>query len=452
MEKIKKINKLSKKQDLLKDNRFLPLFITQFFGAFNDNAFKNAFLIWFTFCIVSYHGMDAAFMVNISTALFILPFFLFSATAGQLADKYEKACLTRKIKFIEIILMVLCAFCFYYNEVLGLLVILFAMGIQSTFFGPIKYSLLPDLLKSEELILANSYMEAGTFLSILLGTVAGGLIILTEFGIEIIGISLVLFSFIGYVASLFIPKTKIADENIVIGYNVWKETSQIIGFAKKNTHVWFCVLAISWFWFIGVTFLTQFPIYAKDVIQGNEELVTLFLAIFSIGIGIGSALCNRFSRGEINMKLVPMGGFGISVCIVIFYVASYVYSMEYYLDIDNMAENILMNKEIIHYKDIISFLDVGFCSYIIIISLLGVSIMSGVYIVPLYAFMQDKAEKSQISRIIAANNVINGIFMVFASLVAIMFYAFSFSVLELFMLIASINIIVSLIIKKIFKY
>lgn len=439
----------SQQCSLLKGTRFLPLFITQFFGAFNDNAFKNAFLIWFTYDIIEYKGLNSSFMVSVASGLFILPFFLFSATAGQLADKYEKAWLTQKIKLIEIFLMLLSALCFYFDNVLGLLVILFAMGVQSTFFGPIKYSLLPELLDRSELICANSYIEAGTFLSILLGTLLGGLIILTQYGVEVIGVSLIIFSIIGYIASCFIPSSKVADINLKVSYNVWKEAKNILFFSRQNKTIWQSINAISWFWFIGATFLMQFPVYTKEIIFGNEEIVTLFIAIFSIGIAIGSALCNYFVKGEISAKIVPYAGFAISIGILFFFIGSVFYIFEYESYLQDLLVSTGKNVEnfiLGDFLDIRCFLDVGISSYIIVLSLLGISVVSGLYIVPLYALMQERSEKRLISRIIAGNNIINSIFMVMASLFSVIIYSLGFEVLSIFFIIGLLNVIFSIMI------
>lgn len=448
------------KKKLLKDKRFLPLFITQFFGSFNDNAFKNAFLVWFTFTHVHYYGLDAPSMMSIAAALFILPFFLFSASAGQYADKYEKAWLTKKIKLVEILLMLLCSLFFYFQSVFGLLFILFAMGAQSTFFGPIKYSLLPEQLKSNELIQANSYIEAGTFLSILLGTIAGGVIILTESGILIVSVFLILFACIGYFASSYIPEAPIRDLQLKINYHILKETKRIIQFAKQDSVVWQSINAISWFWFVGVTFLTQFPVYTKDMIHANEQVVTLFLSIFSIGIGIGSILCNLLIKDKISTKIVPLGGIGLSLSIIFFLISSHFYLHIYDLQAVHIVESINMQDSIplinsIHLTNssplllnISAFLDIGFASYTIMLSLLSIAIMSGIYVVPLYALMQDRADKSRISRIIAANNVMNALFMVISSILGLFLFSLGFNILDLFLIIAILNFFVSIAIKK----
>lgn len=419
---------------LLKSKRFLPLFITQFLGAFNDNAFKNAFLIWFTYDVAVKTRADAGMMVSIAAGLFILPFFLFSATAGQLADKYERAWLTQKIKQVEIILMVLCAVCFYVQSIAGLLAILFMMGMQSTFFGPIKYSLLPEHLKDDELISANGLIEGGTFLSILLGTIFGGLVIRMDDGVTLLSLCVIAFAVMGWVASRSIPKTHIGDATLTIRWNIVVQTWKMIGYAQQERTVWLSIIGISWFWLVGATFLTQFPVYTKEVIGGNEHIVTLFLTLFSVGVGVGSMLCNKLLKGKINGRLVPYGSFGMSVSIIIFFFASMLYV--------NTPDGIIGVPE---------FMTSGGVAWLIIGSLLLLSVFSGIYIVPLYAIMQHRSDEKYLARIIAANNVMNALFMVVATLFAIAVFAMGFDVTELLLAIGIMNIPVFFIIRKIVK-
>lgn len=415
---------------LLKTKRFLPLFVTQFFGAFNDNAFKNAFLIWFTYDIAVKTGADSRMIVTIAAGLFILPFFLFSATAGQIADKYEKSWLTQKIKQVEIILMVLCGIFFYLQNINGLLAVLFMMGMQSTFFGPIKYSLLPEHLKDDELISGNGLIEGGTFLSILIGTIFGGLIIRTEYGLPVLSLCVIGFACIGWMASRFIPAAPIGDAKLKVSWNIWRQTWKIIGFAQQERTVWLSIIGISWFWLIGATFLTQFPVYTKEVIGGNEHIVTLFLTIFSIGVGIGSVLCNKLLKGQINARLVPYGSVGITVAIIVFVSASNMY---------------VAGADI----GVIQFVNTGSAAWLIIGSLLMLSLFSGIYIVPLYAIVQHRSDEKYLARIIAANNVMNALFMVLASLFAIGVFVVGLNVIQLLLVVGIINVPVFFVIRDI---
>tara|TARA_Y100000389_G_scaffold31944_1_gene27111 strand:+ start:1980 stop:3281 length:1302 start_codon:yes stop_codon:yes gene_type:complete len=421
---------------LLKTRRFLPLFITQFFGAFNDNAFKNAFLIWFTYDLAVKTGQDPQIIVTIAAGLFMLPFFLFSALAGQLADKFEKSKLVQRIKQVEILLMLMCFIGFYAQSLILLLTILFFMGVQSTFFGPLKYSLLPMHLKEDELISGNGLIEGGTFISILLGTIIGGLLIRTTHGIEIISLIVILFSIVGYVSSRFIPQSKYDDSNLKINFNIFSQTWKIIRYAKQEKTVWLSIVGISWFWLIGMTFLTQFPVYTKNIINGDEKIVTLFLSIFSIGIAIGSLLCNKLLKGNIDGRLVPYGSFGITVSIILFFTFGIFYNNS--LDVTSLIS-------------VTNFLFSNHYGFLISLSLLSLSIFSGIYIVPLYAIMQHRSNEKLLARIIAANNVMNALFMVLASIAAIFLFSLNLNVNEVFLVIGTMNIGVFFVIKNIVK-
>lgn len=427
---------MQKQSHILKSKRFLPLFITQFFGAFNDNVFKNAFLIWFTYDVAQRLDMNAQLMVTIASGLFILPFFLFSALAGQLADKYEKSKLVQIIKIAEILIMGFSFIGFYFENIHLLLTLMFLMGVHSTFFGPIKYSLLPEHLKDNELVSGNALIEGGTFLAILLGTIIGGIVIRRENGIEIISFAVVVFAIIGYLGSRFIPQASISDSKLKISFNLITKTWEIIKYAKKENSVWLSIIGISWFWFVGVTFLSQFPIYTKNIIKGDEFIVTLFLSIFSIGIGIGSIMCNKLLKGKIDGRLVPTGSIGISIGIIIFSTASYFY-------------NISVSSD--HLIGLSEFLISSVYSWLIVLGLLAIAIFSGIYIVPLYAIMQHLSEGKYLSRIIAANNVLNAFFMVVASLIIVVLLQLNLDILQIFLTIGILNIFVFFTIKKIVK-
>ena len=421
---------------LLKSRRFLPLFITQFFGAFNDNAFKNALLIWFTYDIAVKTGQNAQIIVTIAGGLFILPFFLFSALAGQFADKFEKSKLVQRIKQAEIILMLLCFVGFYIQSLYMLLIILFFMGVQSAFFGPLKYSLLPLHLKDDELISGNGLIEGGTFISILLGTIIGGLVIRTVYGVEIICTMVVLFAVTGYIASIFIPKSPSDDPNLKISFNIFAQTFRAVNYAGKEKTVLLSIIGISWFWLIGATFLTQFPVYTKNIIGGDEKIVTLFLSIFSIGIACGSAACNKLLKGRIDGRLVPYGSFGITISIFLFFIFTMLYS--------NTAQ---LNNII----GITDFLFGNRYGFLISLSLLLLSIFSGIYIVPLYAIMQHRSDEKYLARIIAANNIMNALFMVLSTIIIIFLFSFNFNVNQIFLIVGLTNIIIFFIIKNIVK-
>lgn len=408
---------------LLTSRRFLPLFVTQFLGAFNDNAFKNAFLIWFTYDAAAASGMNAPMMVSLAAGLFILPFLLFSALAGQVADKYEKPWLAQKIKQVEILLMLAGAVGFYYQSVHGLLAVLFLMGVHSTFFGPIKYSLLPEHLKEYELVCGNGLVEGGTFLAILLGTIFGGLVIRLPGGPDIFSVCVIAFALLGWWSSRHIPSAPVGEPNLAIGWNMIRETGNMLRHVRQDRTVWRSVIGISWFWSVGAIFLTQFPIYTKTMIGGDERIVTLFLTVFSLGIGAGSMLCGRLMKGEIHGRLVPFGSLGMTLSILLFLAASYLYGENAVVMIGPSA-----------------FFATGLSSWLIIIGLWLLSVCAGLYVVPLYTIMQHRSDDRRLARTIAANNVLNALFMVLASIVTMAFFALGASVTGVFLAVALANL------------
>ncbi|MGH8773094.1 MAG: MFS transporter, partial [Burkholderiales bacterium] len=299
---------------LLKQRRFAPFFSVQFLGAMNDNVFKNALLILFAFQTVQITTLDSNTLVNLAAGLFILPFFLFSATFGQFADKYEKAHLIQITVLLEALIMAIGAVGFYYRNLALLMSALFLGGVQSALFGPVKYSILPQHLKPEELTGGNGLVEMGTFVAILIGTILGGLLIADRvWGTTWVSIATIAFSCLGFAVSFLIPRSPPPDPNLKINWNPVTETARSLKFARSNRTVFLSMLGISWFWFYGATFLAQFPNYAKDVLGGDEQVVTLMLVLFSIGIGAGSLLCERLSGRKVEIGLVPFGSIGLTV-------------------------------------------------------------------------------------------------------------------------------------------
>ncbi|MEZ5692229.1 MAG: MFS transporter [Rickettsiales bacterium] len=412
--------------------RFFPLFVTQFLGAFNDNLLKNALVMLITYKLSSSENGDAQLLVTLAAGIFILPFFLFSAIAGQIADKIDRAKVTRIIKIVEIIIMIAATIGFYVESIWFLMTSLFLMGIQSTFFGPIKFSLLPQHLKEDELLLGNAYIEAGTFLSILFGTILGGILILQPQGIFFISLSLLLVSVFGYIASRYIPVAPPPDPTLKISKNIWKETWRIVKFSRKNDRVFLSIIAISWFWLVGATYLSQFPTYVKDSLHAESEIVTLFLTIFSVGIGIGSVLCNKLLKGEIKSTYVPFAMLGMTLFGVDLYFAS-------------NGNNTLISENLIGISEFFS----TFTNWRITFDLLLVSICAGIYIVPLYAIMQHDSEVTHRSRIIAANNIINALFMVAAAVITLLMLNSGFTIPQIFLSMALANGFVAL---YIFRY
>jgi len=414
---------------LLKKKRFGPFFWTQFYGAFNDNLFKNALLIMFAFSGASHLAdeapmMDAGTLVNLSAGLFILPFFLFSALAGQLADKYEKGYLIRMIKIVEIIIMALAAIGFIFNLPLVLLALLFLMGTQSAFFGPVKYSILPQHLKEEELVGGNGMVEMGTFLAILLGTIAGGVLIAVNGGRYVVGGSIIVLAIFGWIKSRGIPAAPAASPNLKITFNPLTETWKTISFTRENIVVFRSILGISWFWFYGATFLAQMPTFTEKVLMGNEHVVTLLLTLFSVGIGAGSLLCEKLSNKRVELGLVPLGAIGLTLfALDLWWVASHLHPSGL--------------------SDFSTFLS-QLTSWRILLDLLGIGLFGGFYIVPLYALIQQRSDEARRSQVIAGNNIINAFFMVTAAGMAIFLLKLGFTIPQLFLCVAIMNALVAI--------
>jgi acyl-[acyl-carrier-protein]-phospholipid O-acyltransferase/long-chain-fatty-acid--[acyl-carrier-protein] ligase len=412
--------------DILKSRRFLPLFVTQFLGAFNDNVFKNALVMLITYKAASEAGGNAQLLVTLAAGLFILPYLLFSATAGQLADKYDRAAIARIVKIAEIALMAVAAAGFYTHSVYLLLGVLFCMGVHSTFFGPIKYALLPQHLHENELLAGNAYVEAGTFLAILIGTISGGLLIMHPEGAHLITVAIMVIAALGYISSRYIPRADAPSPDLRINWNLVQETWRIIQHDRKNPRVWRCIMGISWFWLVGATFLSQFPTYAKDVLHADETVVTMFLVAFSLGIGAGSLLCNVLLKGKVSSAYAPWAAFGITLFTIdLFFASSAVV----------MAGEGIMN---------VSLFLAHAANWRILLDLCGVAICGGVFVVPLYAIIQHDSEPQSRARTIASNNIINALFMVAAAIGTVAMLDASFTVPEVFLTMAVLNVPVAL--------
>ncbi len=410
---------------LLKQRRFAPFFGTQFLGALNDNIFRNGLVILITFQGVQIMSMDHTVLANVAAFLFILPFFLFSATAGQLADKYEKSMLMRRIKLLEIALMTLAAIALLSQKYSLLLFVLFLMGCQSTMFGPVKYAYLPQKLRTEELIGGNALVESGTYIAIIVGLIIGVEAVDYEADRQtVLALTLIGVACIGYLTSRQIPKTEAVDPELTINWNAWKETWRIVSFAREEKSVFLSILGISWFWFFGSAMTIQMPAYAADILNGNESVVTALLVAFAVGVGLGSLLCERMSDHRIELGLVPFGSIGMSLFAVDLYFAQPEAALT---TVSSVAE----------------FLNRG-SSWRILADLTLLGAFGGFYSVPLYALIQKRSERRHLSRIIAANNIINSLLMVSAAVVSIIILKSGFSIPELFLFIAVFNAIVAI--------
>ena len=386
--------------DLLKQRRFAPFFWTQALGAGNDNIYKNALVIFVAYKAASLTSIDANTLVNLAAAIFIAPFVLFSATSGQVADKFEKSRLIRYIKLLEIAIMVIGLVGFWQRSLTLLFVALALMGLHSTLFGPVKYAILPQHLKPEELVGGNGLVEMGTFVAILVGTIVGGLLVAVEpNGPVLAGVAAVIVAVAGWLASRAIPHTPAAAPDLKINWNPFTETWKNLKFAQGNRVVWLSMLGISWFWFYGATFLTQFPNFAKDVLGGDEHVVTFLLASFSIGIGSGSLLCERLSGGRVELGLVPFGSIGLTLFAVDLWFATHT------MHASGLAGVGTFLAQPAHWR--------------VTADLVLIGLFGGFYIVPLYALIQERSENTHRSRIIAANNILNALFMVASAGLAI---------------------------------
>ncbi len=384
---------------LLREQRFRPFFLTQFLGAFNDNLFKNALVVLLTFQAASWTTIDPALLANLAAGIFILPFFLFSASAGQLADKYDKAYLTRLVKVLEIAIMAVALAGFLAHSLTVLLGALFLLGCHSTLFGPVKYALLPQHLHEDELVGGNALVEAGTFVAILLGTLVGGLLAAADHGdLWIAGGGLVV-AVAGYLTSRGVPPAPAPEPGLKVNPNPISETWRNIGFARKDRPVFLAIMGISWFWLYGALFLAQFPAYAKNVLGGGEGTVTLLLATFTVGIGLGSLLCEKLSGGHVEIGLVPFGSIGLTL---------------FGLDIALASPSVVPAGAPLAIGAVLA--QPGM--FRVLLALLMLGVFGGFFIVPLYAMMQSRSAPAQRARIIAANNILNALFMVVGALSA----------------------------------
>ena len=409
---------------LLVERRFLPFFITQFLGAFNDNVFKNALIILIAFQGAQYSDIATDTLTNLSAGLFILPFFLLSATAGQLIDKTEKSLSMRRIKLLEIFIMLCAAWAFNAGELYLLIALLFLMGSQSAMFGPAKYSYIPQHLDDNELIAGNALVQMGTFVAILIGTMTGGLLIAHEEGRQLVSMVLVALAVLGYISSLVIPNTPSPCPDLKINWNIFTETWRNIGFIRRNRTVFLSVLGISWFWFLGATYLVQLPNYTRLTLGGNEQVVTLLLTLFTVGIGSGSILCNWLSGQKVEIGLVPFGSIGLTL-----------FGVDLYF-----AKPLQSGSELI---GLAAFLQLD-GSFRIIADIVLLGMFGGFYIVPLFALVQQRSDPEHLSRVIAGNNIINALLMVLSAVMAIVLLGAGVTIAQLFLVIALLNAAVAI--------
>ena len=390
-------------EHLLSTRRFLPMFITQFFGALNDNVYKQALLLVITYGWINQQATDVSTLNNLAALLFILPYFIFSATAGQIADKFERSQLIRGIKVLEIVIMLIGSAGFLLGNLWLLLLALFMMGTHSTFFGPIKYAILPEILKPNELMSGNALFQSGTSIAILIGMILGGAVISVSQGNLIwISLTVVIIAVLGYLSSRFILKQQVSSPDLKIDWNFFRTSFQTLKYAKSIPLIFMILLGNSWYWFYGATYLTQIPQLTQQNLHASENVVSLLLTFFSVGIGVGSLLCRRIGGSEVNIKMVPIGAIGLTL--FAFYLAlSLAYVPERTGAMMNVAD--MFNHGAIYYHVMLA------------VTLLGIS--GGFYIVPLYAMMQAYSPRSHRARVVAANNILNAVFMVSSAIFSI---------------------------------
>ena len=410
---------------LLRTRRFSALFWTQFAGAFNDNLLKNALVILVAYRSLTVLGLAPATLVALSAGIFIAPFFLFSATAGQVADRFPKYLLVRTVKVVEIAIMGIAAVGFHHENLWLLLAALFLMGTHSSVFGPVKYSILPELLTADELVGGNALVETGTFLAILLGTIGGGAAVaFGPTGLAVLGGALVAIALAGVVAAFLVPPAPAANPGVRIDRNPLRPTVESYRLTRKTRSVFLSVLGASWFWFFGSIVLSLLPTYCRDVLHAGENVVTFFLALFCVGIGVGSLLCERLSGRKVELGLVPLGSLGMTV-----------FAADLFLTGVPAASVAATNGALL---DVRQFLG-SWGGVRIAADLALLALFSGFYIVPLSTFIQERTDAAERSRIIAGQNILSAAFMVLASLALAAALAVHLSVPRIFLVLAVLN-------------
>lgn len=415
---------------LLGKRRFLPFFVTQSLGAFNDNIFKQSLILAILYKL-SIEG-DRSIWVNLCALLFILPFFLFSALAGQFGEKFAKDALIRLIKLGEIAIMAIGAVGFMFDHLVLMLVALFAMGTHSALFGPVKYSILPQALREEELVGGNGLVEMGTFLAILAGTIGAGIMLSSSNYAPIVSVAIVLVATLGYLASRWIPRAAAASPTLQLNWNIFSQSWATLRLGLNQTPaVSRSIVGNSWFWFVGAIYLTQIPAYAKEWLYGDETVVTLILTVFSVGIAVGSMLCERLSGRKVEIGLVPFGSFGLTL-----------FGLLLWWHSGQLPQSLQPNDWLMvlgHSQ-----------AWWVLLDILGLGVFGGFYIVPLYALIQSRTAENERARVIAANNILNALFMVVSAIVSILLLSVAhLSIPELFLAVSLMNVAVNAYIFKI---
>lgn len=410
--------------NLFKNTKFFYYFWTQLLGALNDNIYKNALVVLIAFKGIEAFGLGKSLLVTLSGALFILPFFLFSPIAGQLCEKYEKSLIIRWTKILEIVVMLMGALGYYLDNYELLLVVLFLMGAQSALFGPVKYSILPEIVSSEQLMKANAYVESATFVAILIGTMWGGYLASLGSAYLAISISVVVIAVLGYLTSVKIPSLPLAAPRLKLQYNPLPEMIDLFKISIDKKVVFYSLLGISWFWFFGAAILSVLPVYCQEYLGVNETVLTFFLAAFTLGIGVGSILCEKLSRHKVNVHLISSSALLMSIFLA---------------DLSRIRPDWDFANGLLDATAFFSHA-VGYRS---IIDIFLMSVAGGMFIVPLYTLMQEKSAANVRSRVVAANNILNSLFMVISALIIMFLYKQGLSHSMIFLVVAILNLFIA---------
>ena len=410
-----------------KDKKFYPLLWTQFFGALNDNFYKNALVVLVTFKSVELWGMNSSSLVAFCGGVFILPFVLFSPLAGQISDKMSKDRIIRITKWFELFVMLVGVAGFYFDSTATLVIILFLMGTQSAFFGPTKYSVIPDLAEERMLTTANAYVQMSTFIAILIGTILGGLAAGQKDYVSLVSLGILFFAGIGIIAAYKMPFVSVADPEIKLKYNPFPQIGHFLNLPRFDKTVFNSVLSISWFWFLGAGILSVIPVMTKNLLQSSEEVVTLFLAIFTIGIAIGAIVCERISREKVKLILVPLAALAMT---------AFLLDLSWLLSSWDPVFFFLPDGQL----GVSQFFDRP-NSHRLVFDLFLFSVMGGLYTVPLYTFIQKRVSRGIRSRIVAANNIYNAFFMVISSVMLMGLYALSMTFPQVLLVYALLNLV-----------
>ncbi|MCF6776789.1 MFS transporter [Thiotrichales bacterium 19X7-9] len=416
---------------LLRTRRFLPLFIVQFLQALNDNLIRYAFIVLLTFH-TTYQSSEITALNSIAIALFILPYFILSAFAGQLADKFNKTIIIRWVKIFEISVMILVAYGFYLKNIPLLLFSIFLLGVHSTLFGPIKYAILPQHLKKNELVVGNALVESGTFFAILLGILLGSQLYPLAFGSQIVIILGFSLAIVGLITSFQIPQAPPFDHQHKLNFNLFNLTKDVIKEAYANKSIFLSIIGISWFWFISGSYMSLFPEFVKNILGASHHVFNFFIIVFSVGIAIGTFISSRIQKGQIHARYVPIALIAMTVSMFLYDGVNLWYVDSYAIYSGSMGLLVFLSH---------------FSAWLITLSILLIAICGGIYTVPLFAMIQHLSDQKKCARMIAANNIISAFFLVVMSVfISLWIHVFDFSIISAFLGLAVLNGIVVLIV------